>query len=156
MMRIYLYVCLFLVISALSCGDNQEPTPQLPSEFKMELDIMTLVNAHRKTLGLDTLVVNEVVKREAQKHCQQMADGLVPYGNEGLLSRIQRIKEKMIVTEYAENVSVGQPTAAEVIQTWKNGDSTRVSLEKDFHFAGSSVRRSDSGDYYYVLLMVKN
>ncbi len=54
------------------------------SQEAMALEVLDLVNRHRKTLGMPALRLSPIESSVAQKHSSEMASGKTPFGHDGL------------------------------------------------------------------------
>jgi uncharacterized protein YkwD len=143
----------------LGCGTKSTTssgTLETSSLTKFEEDILYHVNRHRRSKGLSTLEVNNVISVEARKHSQQMATGRVSLGHSGFSARVQKISSQLgPVNKSAENVAAGSRTAEEAVTNWLNSPGHRQNIEGSFTLTGIGVARNSKGVVYFTQLFIK-
>ncbi|PKP35076.1 MAG: hypothetical protein CVT98_10390, partial [Bacteroidetes bacterium HGW-Bacteroidetes-15] len=87
-------------------------------EAQLQVDIVELVNQHRATLGLNPLIISDVVAVQSRIHSQGMASGKVRFSHDGFDKRAAAIREQIGGVGFAENVAYGQTNAESVVEGW--------------------------------------
>lgn len=128
------------------------PDPAAPvTDFTaMEQEIVVLTNAHRRSMGLDTLVPDAELTRLAREHSSRMAKGKVPYGHDGFDIRFKQIKKSRECGAFAENVFLtdAQATAEDALQGWLDSKDHRKNIEgKLYTHIGLGIADSKDGIY---------
>lgn len=121
----------------------------------MELDILQLVNEHRAGLDLSPLSFYAPIQTASQQHSNNMAKGSVPFGHAGFSERANRLVKALRGSAAAENVAIGQRSAAEVVQSWLNSTQHRQNIEGNFNLTGISAVRDGNGDWVFTQLFIK-
>src|SRR5690606_26416974 len=100
---------LFIFLSFLSCGKNS--TTNSTEKTQQEIisnTYLDMVNQHRKSLGLRTLIQSETIKEIAQKHSDSMANGKVRFGHSGWKQRCGELNSALGSSACSEIVAMGQ------------------------------------------------
>ncbi len=146
-----IYISIFLLIGFFSC--NKKEIEHTKTEYDTE--ILKLINEHRISIGLDILIYNEAIWKEAQIHSTNMADGSVDFGHDGFSGRIDKICETLAGNASAENVALGYNTAADVINGWLNSPGHKDNIEGNYSHTGLSAVMNNKGVYYYTQIFIK-
>jgi uncharacterized protein YkwD len=126
------------------------------SLINMEHDIFILINAHRKSIGLQPLQLSEVESTVAAKHSYNMASGKLPFGHKDLKKRMEIIAKQIgYISETGENVASGQMSAHEVVDGWLKSTGHRKNIEGDFTLTGIGVAKDKRGVVYYTQVFTK-
>jgi uncharacterized protein YkwD len=126
------------------------------SLINMEHDIFVLINAHRKSIGLQPLQLSEVESTVAGKHSYNMASGKLPFGHKDLKKRMEIIASQIgYISETGENVAYGQMNAHEVVDGWLKSSGHRKNIEGDFTLTGIGVAKDKKGMVYYTQVFTK-
>lgn len=121
----------------------------------MEYQILSLVNEHRSSLGLESLKTLNLVSNEAIGHTDYMIDlGQVSHDN--FDSRYQKLVKSVSATKMAENVAYGFGSAEAVVNAWIKSDGHRRNIESDqFTDFGISTKQDENGRNYFTHIFVK-
>lgn len=126
------------------------------SAASLEQDILREVNEYRKKKGLDPLKDNAVIATEASVHSQAMARKQVAFGHSGYGARVKRINQRLEgIVGSAENVAVGNLSAAEVVKRWINSPTHRKNIEGSYNLTGIGVSKDVTGRFYYTQLFIR-
>jgi uncharacterized protein YkwD len=169
-MKTFLKIGMLLCITALLACKKQEVDPltttttttsstssNLTVEENMETEILKLINAHRATLKLNALVMNEIIRKEARQHSQNMADGKTAFGHDGFSERTSRMRSQISgITATAENVAAGFSTAQTVVDGWLNSAGHRTNIEGNYTLSGIGTAKDAKGKLYFTHLFAKN
>lgn len=150
---------LVLAVVLYSCDDdvNQPTINDTPEE--VETSIFEKVNNYRTSQGVAVFTRDETVDELCQEHCDKMASGDIPYGNDGEETR----KEALGITgsvsyKYSEFVSknLGYEDPASVIfNDWLEDDDKESALGEEFQRVGIGCARAEDGTYYVTFIMVQ-
>jgi uncharacterized protein YkwD len=149
MKTIQLFIILSFIVLLVSCKKD----PTTPSGYEQE--ILDAINAHRADLGLAPLVSNDFIYQIAHAHCQDMADGKVPFGYDGQTERSDQITKQFGAGSVAENVAWGQGSGTEILNNWLQSVGLKENIEGKFELTGLSAVRTKDGNYYYSQIFYK-
>ncbi len=142
---------IFLLFATVAISNEKGDS----SSDKMSREIAVLVNKHRKSLGLTTLVESEVIAREARQHSARMAEGKVEFGNHDFNKRTAAIKAEIGGKGFSENVAIGSISAQAAIESWLASAGHKKNIEGDFSHIGVGVARSRNGTLYFTQIFAK-
>ena len=156
-MRLLYAVPVFLLLFLNSCtSDSPEETPVLEAEnvITIEQDLLNIVNQHRLTLNTNALEFSNIAYKYANIHTDYMiAKGSISHDN--FSSRATNINSEVEVEMVAENVAKDYQSAIEAFQGWYTSSSHRKTMEGDFTLTGISVKKDNSGNFYFTQLFYK-
>ena len=141
------------IIVSLSCGDDDQTNPELGTEINGQ--ILSLVNDHRKSIGLESLQSETNSDKLALEHSQNMANGKEDFGHGGFDSRAELLFDATGASSIGENVAFGQAGANEVMQSWLDSPGHRANIEGDYTHIGIGVADDASGVPYYTQIFLK-
>ena len=115
--------------------------------------VVSLVNQHRAGLGLTQLGTASVLARAAEwKSGHMAARGYFSHEDQGILvdgaprTFGARARDCGVPGGTGENIAVGQPTPAAVMQAWINSPGHRANIERpQYRSIGVGVVRNSSG-----------
>ncbi|MDF2192835.1 CAP domain-containing protein [Paraflavitalea sp. CAU 1676] len=141
--------------SSKPSGTTSRPSVPKPSTASvapaLEDQILTLVNQHRKKMGLAPLQSNSVIETEARRHTVSMASKKTPFGHNGFNYRSKVITTKVQgITATAENVAYGSRSAQEVVEGWLNSPGHRKNIEGRYRLTGIGVARDSKSTLYFT------
>jgi len=152
----------FLLLTNLSaCAQAKDLHTRLTNYNKINLatlntDILTLINQHRKTLGLSELQALNVANAEAQQHSVDMVKGTTPFGHDGFESRVADIRKVTgFISGAAENVAYGNLTAAEVIDGWLHSPGHKKNIEGNYNLTGIGTVQREDGVIFFTQIFIK-
>src|SRR4051812_23943318 len=152
---------LLLLTYFSACAQTKDLHTRLTNYNKINLatlntDILTLINQHRKSLGLNELQPLDIANSEAQQHSGDMVKGKTPFGHDGFEDRISDIRKVTgFVKGAAENVAYGQLTAAQVVDGWLHSPGHKKNIEGDFNLTGVGTVQRDDGVIYFTQIFIK-
>jgi uncharacterized protein YkwD len=159
-------VALFLITALLATGCIQAPVPRpapapqtrdrSEADAQLELAVVDLVNAHRRSRGLAPLTLDARMNRLARLHSAAMAAGKVRVGHDGFDERAALLGQGEPKT-FAENVAydVGHADpAAEIVQGWLRSTSHRENIEGPYERTGIGAARSLVDEIYVTQLFL--
>lgn len=122
----------------------------------MESEIISMVNAHRTSLGLNALNTLNIVSGVADGHTNYMIEvGQISHDN--FAQRAQTLMNEAGAKTVGENVAYGFNTAEGVLKGWLNSDGHRKVIENpDYtHFGISMEKNSDNRNYFTNIFIKK-
>lgn len=150
-LKVALILCIFV---GFSCEDDDNGSKDELKE--MEEDVLVAINAYRATLELSPLTMNSFIRAECRTHSENMADGTVPVGHDGVLDRSARIKEELGLGIIAENVAVGANSAEAVVNSWLNSSAHKENIEGDFSLTGVGIAQDSDGVLYFTQIFYQS
>ena len=159
----------FLVVAsacatpATACATPASPTemaaapaaPAAGGTSAISGTIVQLTNAERSNAGLPALRANSQLMEAAQLHADQMARlGRLEHVLSG--GRYPRPEDRLAAagyqwSAYAENIAMGQSTAAAAMDSWMHSSGHRANLLKtNVTEIGVGFARDSAGRPYYV------
>jgi uncharacterized protein YkwD len=122
----------------------------------VEKEILRYTNEFRQSKGKPTLVMEDIINRQAEKHARNMAKGKTPFGHQGFKDRVNAIKsETGFISSAAENVAYGNMTAKEVVQGWIKSPSHRKNLLGNYTHIGIGVAQNKNGRLYFTQVFIR-
>lgn len=121
-------------------------------------EFVDLVNAHRSSMGLRTLVNSDGMADIAREHSLDMASGRVAFGHTGFSGRCSEARAVLGGGNWcAENVAAGQKTPQAAFTSWMNSSGHRANIEssKATHM-GFGYAKNSSGKYYWTQIFLQN
>ncbi|MFP5384509.1 MAG: CAP domain-containing protein [Bacteriovoracia bacterium] len=141
--------------------DTPAPTPSetIPVEIKKSWaeEFMELVNAHRTSLGLRSLVNSPDLETIALKHSKDMALGIVAFGHTGFSGRCTEGRLALGGGNWcSENVAMGQNSPQAVFNSWMNSSGHRANIESSRgSHTGLGYYKGASGKYYWTQIFLQ-
>ncbi|MBE0422476.1 MAG: CAP domain-containing protein [Lutibacter sp.] len=160
-----LFALLLLTTILFSCAkeedgvyfnDNSEVLNAKVVYSPIESEIISLVNAHRTSLGLNVLNTLNIVSGVADGHTNYMIEiGQVNHDN--FAQRAQILMNEASAKTVGENVAYGYSTAEGVVKGWLNSDGHRKIIENpDYtHFGISMEPNADNRNYFTNIFIRK-
>lgn len=124
-------------------------------ESRLQVEIVELVNQHRATLGLNALIISDIIADQSRIHSKGMAAGRVRFSHDGFDKRADAIREQIGGLGFAENVAYGQTTAESVVEGWLNSPGHRKNIEGDFTHIGIGIAQAKDRSLYYTQIFAK-
>ena len=127
--------------------------PNLSADNKLEKEVVTLVNQERSKQGLAPLKENVKLSNVARTKSEDMAkNNYFSHTSPTYGSPFDMMKQFGITyTAAGENIAMGQPTAASVMNGWMNSPGHRANiLSKDFTEIGVGLAKNASGSIYWT------
>lgn len=156
-MRLHFAVAVLFVALASSCIKENTEEPTIPSAENiqaLESEVLVIVNAHRSSMGFNTLEFSSVAYEYASSHNDYMiAKGRLSHDN--FSSRASSISSVTNAKEVAENVAKDYKTAIEAFEAWLNSSRHKNTMEGDYTHTAVSVKKDELGNYYYTQLFYR-
>lgn len=154
------YFILLLVFTSCSIDEEDEiyyeKVEQPKIEYsKIELEILTDVNIHRTSIGLNTLERMNIISTVAKSHSDYMATtGIVSHEN--FLRREEKLISYTSAKSVGENVGFGYNNAEDAVQAWLKSDGHRRVIENpNYTHFGISTSKNDKGLNYFTHIFIK-
>ena len=159
-----LFALLLLTTILFSCAkeedgvyfnENSEVANAKVAYSPMESEIVSLVNAHRTSLGLKALNTLNIISGVADGHTDYMIEvGQVSHDN--FAQRSQTLMSEAGAKSVGENVAYGYSTAEGVVKGWLNSDGHRKIIENpDYTHFGISMETSADNRNYFTNIFIK-
>jgi uncharacterized protein YkwD len=159
-----LFALLLLTTLLLSCAkeedgvyfnENSEVINTKVVYSAMESEIVSLVNAHRTSLGLSALSTLNIVSGVADGHTDYMIEvGALSHDN--FAERAQILMEQAGAKTVGENVGYGYSTAEGVVNAWIASDGHRKIMENpDYTHFGISTDSNTENRNYFTNIFIK-
>lgn len=174
----------FLAVVAISNSADSLPSPKLPPKpnsspkasdlpvdtqmqlHKVEdshltdLELLTFkqVNEYRQKKGLAALKLDKRISQQARAHSLLMSTGLVPFGHEGFMHRVEMLSKNFNYITIAENVALNRgfsDPGGQAFQGWLDSPGHLKNIEGKFEFTGIAVARNLKGEYYFTQIFVR-
>lgn len=159
-----LFALLFLASVLFSCSkeedgvffnENSEVLNAKVTYSPIESEIISLINAHRTNLGLNTLNTLNIVSSVADGHTAYMIEvGQINHDN--FAQRSQTLMSEAGAKSVGENVAYGYNTAEGVVKGWLNSDGHRKIIENpDYTHFGISTETNNANRNYFTNIFIK-
>lgn len=126
----------------------------VPQTKTIEIEIMDLINAHRASIGLNSLECMSTIKAEAFTHTDYMVENKeVSHAN--FYQRKANLISSTNAVKVAENVAYGFSMPTSVVNAWLNSPGHKEVIEGDYTNFEISAEQDDSGRWYYTNIFVK-
>lgn len=139
-------------------GDSSSPhSPSATSSDPITQEFMTLLNNHRKGLGLKALILVEGLSDITREHSEDMANGQVSFGHTGFSNRCSESRTVLGGANLcAENVAMGQKTPLAAFNAWMNssGHKANMELARATH-TGFGYAQNPNGTYYWTQIFLE-
>ncbi|WP_136480971.1 CAP domain-containing protein [Cognatitamlana onchidii] len=120
----------------------------------IELEILNLINDHRRSLGLKALEDMSIVKSVAYSHTDYMVDNDV-VSHDNFYTRSSFLKSNVGAKKVSENVAYGFGTAQGVVNAWIKSENHKANLEGDYTNFDISAEKNDNGRWYFTNIFIK-
>jgi uncharacterized protein YkwD len=147
----------FTSCSTDSAADDQINSielPVAPQAKEIEIEIMELINAHRITVGLNTLQDHNTVKAVAFTHTDYMI-AVDNVSHDNFFERKQSLQVNADANIVSENVAYGFSSAASVVNAWLNSPSHKDNIEGDYTDFDISAEQNSEGKWYFTNIFIK-
>jgi len=131
------------------------PTPTAtPYTYSAEeLEGVRLINAHRASIGLATVTINDFISFQCLSHNGYMIQQGRP-SHDGFVDRSNAIQKKFNVQRVSEVVAYNFSSPAGVVNAWLNSPGHKEALEgPTFRRIGYSLRTDANGKKYYTSIL---
>ncbi|NRD20287.1 CAP domain-containing protein [Winogradskyella eckloniae] len=152
---------LIVLFSLTSCSSepldediNTIEVPATPQAKLIEIEIMELINAHRISIGLNTLENHDTVKAVALTHTNYMIEEN-NVSHDYFFLRKQSLEVNASANEVTENVGYGFYTAEGVVNAWLASPGHRANIEGDHTDFDVSAEQNSEGKWYFTNMFIK-
>lgn len=149
--RLIFLIAITLIFTSVSCLENVLSS----SATELEDGVFTMVNEHRVSIGMNELVLEEIISNESRTHSQNMAEGKVAFSHDGFSDRADRIYTQFGGNAAGENVGKEFATAKAAVDWWLNSPDHKANIEGDFTHSGVGVWQHNGGDFYFTQIFIK-
>ena len=153
---------LAIVFTMVSCSsDKSEDTSadrQVVTSYNYndtELKLVTLINNHRASVGLNTLEVINHISFKSEEHNIYMIDKNV-VNHDYFQQRSNNLVQVLGAERVGENIAYNYQTAESAMLAWLNSPAHKANLEGDYTHLGISVTVDQAtGKKYYTNMFIK-
>ena len=117
-------------------------------------ETMEAINAHRHELGLTSLSLHSVIKKEASEHTDYMIFK-DEANHDYFYEREAYLKKELNAIVVGENVAYAYNSADAVLRAWLEDEERRSNVEGDFNYFGISVKKNAEGRLFFTSIFVK-
>ncbi|MCW3088425.1 MAG: hypothetical protein JWQ78_1811 [Sediminibacterium sp.] len=122
----------------------------------LDNSILANVNAHRRSMGLQSLQMLPAASSQAYIHSRNMATGRTGFGHDGFSQRIAAIEKTLgRSSASAENVAYGSLSAKGVFDVWLNSPSHRKNMEGNYNLTGIGTYKDSRGTTYFTQIFLR-
>lgn len=129
------------------------------SQPLIESDVFNLINQKRVANLLKPLTWSSTPAYLARQHSLNMANGLVPFGHQGVNDRYNELRKKIAsLTSFGENVAYnsGYSNPAQVaVNGWLASPGHYANIMGDYNLSGVGVAKNAKGEYYFTQIFAK-
>ena len=120
-----------------------------------ELQLVTLINNYRASIGLNTLEVINHISYKSEEHNIYMIDNKV-VNHDYFQDRVNNLEQVLDAERVGENIAYNYKTAESAMSAWLNSPSHKANIEGDFtHFGISVTTDPATGRKYYTNIFIK-
>ncbi len=165
-----IYLTLLMIFSSCSKDEGVDTDPNTStanpqsavqlslaqeSDWPFALEILQLINEHRRTLELNDLAADRShATALAVEHAHYMiAQGKISHNNFAYRSNILK---NLGAVSVGENVAYGYSAAETLVQAWLNSPSHRQVIEGPYTDAGFGIIEDERGVYYFTMLVYRD
>lgn len=140
-------------VSEIDKTANLETNVNIIQDNDFALDVLDEINAHRASIGLDDLTIDNSSKSQAVAHTIYMVEqNKMSHDNFFKRSDFLKAKGAEVVSE---NVAYGQRTPELVVAAWLNSPTHKAAIESDYTHTGIGVAANEYGINYYTQIFIK-
>ncbi len=148
----FLFLTGFIFLFANSCEKDGGHHQILA----IESQIHKMINDYRVTLGRNALVVLPELFMEARTHSLKMANGVIPFGYEGLDDVFNDLKSKLGGTDTWAIVEVTMHTVADSIFNLIVSNTSKEEIISGNFTQGGVGFASDKNNHNYITILFLN
>jgi|SRR6476620_10874552 len=153
---------LAIVFTMVSCSSDQTEDSstgkQVVTSYNYndtELKLVTLINDHRESLGLNPLEVINHISYKSEEHNIYMIDNNV-VNHDYFQQRSDNLVKVLGAEKVAENIAYNYQTAESAMTAWLNSPAHKANIEGDYTHMGISVTVDEAtGKKYYTNMFMK-
>jgi len=153
---------LAIVFTMVSCSSDETETSsvdrQVVTQYNYndtELKLVTLVNNHRVSIGLNPLEVINHISFKSEEHNIYMIDNNV-VNHDYFQQRSNNLVQVLGAEKVGENIAYNYQTAESAMAAWIHSTAHKANLEGDYTHLGMSVTVDQAtGKKYYTNMFIK-
>jgi len=153
---------LAIVFTMVSCSSDETETSsvdrQVVTQYNYndtELKLVTLVNNHRVSIGLNPLEVINHISFKSEEHNIYMIDNNV-VNHDYFQQRSNNLVQVLGAEKVGENIAYNYQTAESAMAAWIHSTAHKANLEGDYTHLGISVTVDQAtGKKYYTNMFIK-
>ena len=120
-----------------------------------ELRLVTLINNHRQSIGLNTLEVINHISYKSEEHNLYMIDNNV-VNHDYFQRRSDNLIQVLGAERVGENIAYNYQMAESAFSAWMHSPAHRANIEGDYtHFGVSVTTDNQTGRKYYTNMFMK-
>ena len=152
------WVVAFSLAGVLGCTSSPEFPAQDPSTRRIEVEVVRLTNAYRRSRLLPPLREAPSLAVLARGHSDDLARRRPTHVDHlGLRDRFERASESIELISFSENVArMGRKRprpATWVVDSWVASAPHRKNIEGDYDLVGVGVFRREDGYYFFTQIL---
>ena len=148
----------FTMVSCSSDSSEGSATEKVVTTYNYndtELKLVTLINNHRASIGLNTLEVINHISYKSEEHNIYMIDNKV-INHDYFQQRSDNLVQVLGATRVGENIAYNYQTAESAMSAWLNSPSHKANIEGNYTHLGVSVTVDvATGKKYYTNMFIK-
>lgn len=153
--RLWGWVAALAIAAAPGCTSPVETSAQNPSSRQVEIEILRLTNAYRRSQSLPPVREAPALADLARGHSSDLAQRRPRHVDHlGMRDRFDRASESIPLISFSENVArMGRKRpepATWVVEGWVASDSHRKNIEGNYDLVGIGVFRREDGYYFFT------
>jgi len=116
----------------------------------LELETLKVINTHRASIGLSSLVKTDMVSLQAEGHTDYLITK-ESLSHDNFAVRDDYLTKNLPAKSIGENVASGFSDAKTVVESWLNSPSHRAIIEDSrYTNTGISIKSDENGRKYFV------
>lgn len=131
-----------------------EKVTTLNSIKSIEIEILDLINAHRVSIGLTSLIQNEQIRTQTNSHTQYMINNSSA-SHDNFFNRKSYLIAHANAEKVSENVAYGYTKAESVVSAWLRSDGHKLNIEGNHTHFSISAEQDENGRWYFTNIFVK-
>jgi uncharacterized protein YkwD len=145
-------------LSLVGCPAGKQSGAVNPEEILTwsEQSVFEKINDYRRDKGLNPLIINKRIVKQARIHSRNMAKKAAGFSHAGFKERVRNtgINYRSAAENIAYNQGEADPPAVAVVG-WIKSEGHRRNIEGDFNRTGIGVIKNRSGRSYFTQLFIK-
>ena len=153
---------LAIVFTMVSCSSDSSEGSSTDNKLvtsynynDSELRLITLINNHRQSIGLNTLEVINHISYKSQEHNIYMIENNV-VNHDYFQQRSNNLIQVLGAATVGENIAYNYQTAESAMSAWLNSPAHKANIEGNYTHLGISVTVDETtGKKYYTNMFMK-
>jgi len=126
----------------------------IPETKAIEIEILELINAHRISIGLNSLEKMSFIKAQAFGHTDYMIDKN-QISHDNFIRRSTNLKNNPGAQRVSENVAYAYSSPESVVNAWLRSEGHKAVIEGDFTNFDISAEKDKDGKWYFTNIFIK-